>query len=113
MVGCISAAPDVAGGADPSSYFPPETTTSLSLAATHLLQVEVGHHRQQQQEQELTELNWQQMAGKGDGWAGEGWGSVGDAPSRCLVDQGLADEQGVGAGAAAKVRLGGETATRH
>ena len=86
MVGCISAAPDVAGGADPSSYFPPETTTSLSLAATHLLQVEVGHHRQQQQqEQELTELNWQQMAGKGDGWAGEGWGSVGDAPSPCLV----------------------------
>ena len=88
-MGCISAAPDVAGGADPSSYFPPETTTSLSLAATHLVQVEVGQHRQQhrqqQQQQELTELNWQQMVGKGDGWAGEGWGSVGDAPSPCLV----------------------------
>ena len=33
--------------------------------------------------------------------------------ARVWFHQGLADEQGVGAGAAAKVRLGGETATRH
>ena len=73
------------------SYFPPETTTSLSLAANHL--VEVGHR------QELAlrgghraRFNWDHMAGKGDGgvWAGAGQ-RVGDAPSPCLADQGLGE----------------------
>ena len=96
-----------------SSYFPPETTTSLSLAANHL--VEVG----QQQQQELTlSRGWGGGGGLGligTAWrekaiwrevdsSGRGWEMRQARVWRTKV-WARPSKQGVGAGAA-KVRLG-------